>query len=512
MQIKQQRVPALRIEADRMEPLDETVYSKYLQLFVVVPTEYSPHIQPTDMPKWYQYEYNKPPKLVNPKIEKVLEKNGKYYFKYFLYKTPNKDIGVSHLSRKNKNDWTSYFVELQTSSGVILFSSPFYLISKPPEYYKRSHVAIEEENNEIKTTQNTTEEPQKKKTKVQPKEEFNFSNLTTGDQLFLNSFFSDQNYQNDLQDILKKINFEPNNIFTNPFSEERYDLFTPKTGTPKSEDEIGQYFICEEEQDFSKRNSKMFIEEDQFKDMNNDFNSDSIIDFGSGDIPLLDTESILASISPCMAEETPQPQSNSYDASMNGTRNDDSLERSNEFQKLDSKNKMTQVMLDDEKDKSQLSQESKQEKNNTSKFKSPANSGYFSIGFGIFGRSKSSQTRNKELYSVEEKQKQKSPENSRALQSSDDLMITKTQTNVKKMLDVSKEKKKLKKNIRSSPQTSQSQLGGTQRSSNIVSSFVEKQNEQENECFYDNDEKEEEESDEESDEELTKRIEIFQIL
>ena len=117
----------------------------------------------------------------------------------------------------------------------MLTSPLFYLISKPPEYYKRSHQSIEDEkekqtiNNKTKPDLNKKEdeEPKKKKIKYEPQQEFDFTNLQNADQLFLNSYFTNPNYQIDLENLLKEINFEQNS-FINPFLEEKYDLFTPK--------------------------------------------------------------------------------------------------------------------------------------------------------------------------------------------------------------------------------------------------------------------------------------------
>ena len=58
-----------------------------------------------------------------------------------MYKNTKKEIGVSQVNRHSKNKWVKYYIEFVTFSNV-LRSKEFYLISKPPNYYKRSNEII----------------------------------------------------------------------------------------------------------------------------------------------------------------------------------------------------------------------------------------------------------------------------------------------------------------------------------------------------------------------------------
>jgi hypothetical protein len=101
MKITTQKLLALEIEADRMEPKTHLIFSKYLQFFVSLPSQYSSLLQPNDKPKWYQSENKKPIKVVNPKIENSFEKNGKMYFKYFVrIHQPHQFSCTKHQTRK----------------------------------------------------------------------------------------------------------------------------------------------------------------------------------------------------------------------------------------------------------------------------------------------------------------------------------------------------------------------------------------------------------------------------
>jgi hypothetical protein len=173
-----------------------------------------------------------------------------------LYKTPNKEIGVSHLSRKNEQDWVKFHIEFEINSQLTLISPFFYLISKPPEYYKRTHPTIEQ------TQEETQDEPKKKKFKY-PTEQFTFTNLPKSDEVFLNSF-TNSDFDLELSEVLKMINFQTssNYPFVNPFVQ-TFDVVTPKN---EQFHDIDQYFLPEEETSSYKRNSGSFDNKEDKKE------------------------------------------------------------------------------------------------------------------------------------------------------------------------------------------------------------------------------------------------------
>lgn len=141
--LEKEKAQHLKISAERMEPKNLNVYSKYLKFDIIVPSYYANQVL-ENAPVWFKTQ-NKKSKSISPDIDNKVFRNGELIFTYFvslvffkfqLYKS-SKNIGVSHISRKLTSEWKSYHVELNLTTGQTIKSNVFYLISKPPNYYKK---------------------------------------------------------------------------------------------------------------------------------------------------------------------------------------------------------------------------------------------------------------------------------------------------------------------------------------------------------------------------------------
>eukprot|EP01080_Neovahlkampfia_damariscottae_P002898 gene2898-4741_t len=159
----------IEIKGERMKPLDELIFSKYLKLEIIIPSKYKSNFHKNQRPNWYKIDPNYGLMNIKPEFERIIEINDEKHFIYFLYKDKSKDIGVSQVNRHSKTNWIKYFVEFVTFSKV-LKSKEFYLISKPPNYYQKrqNDTMVKDENKSQKETK-------RKKLESIPSECFDFN-------------------------------------------------------------------------------------------------------------------------------------------------------------------------------------------------------------------------------------------------------------------------------------------------------------------------------------------------
>jgi hypothetical protein len=82
--LKKVETEDLEIIGERMEPLDEVVFSKYLKLEIVVPLKFKNQMVKNQTPQWYKNDPNKGLIQISPDVEKIMEVDGNKHFIYFV--------------------------------------------------------------------------------------------------------------------------------------------------------------------------------------------------------------------------------------------------------------------------------------------------------------------------------------------------------------------------------------------------------------------------------------------
>jgi hypothetical protein len=82
--LKKEEIKDLEIIGERMEPLDEVVFSKYLKLEIVVPSKYKNQMIKNQSPEWYKNDPIKGLMPISPDFEKIIEIEGNKHFIYFV--------------------------------------------------------------------------------------------------------------------------------------------------------------------------------------------------------------------------------------------------------------------------------------------------------------------------------------------------------------------------------------------------------------------------------------------
>ena len=84
---KPQIMEEIELKGERMEPLNELVFSKYLKFEIIIPSVYKSKFNKTQLPNWYKIDpKNNEIIKINPEFEKIIEINGNKHFVYFVKK------------------------------------------------------------------------------------------------------------------------------------------------------------------------------------------------------------------------------------------------------------------------------------------------------------------------------------------------------------------------------------------------------------------------------------------